>query len=507
MARPPTRRPTSCSSISALATISIVVLVAVAIGWREALVVAVVIPTTILLTLFAAKLMGYTINRVSLFALIFSIGILVDDAIVVIENIARHWAMHDGRSRMQAAIEAVAEVGNPTIVATLTVVAALLPMLFVSGLMGPYMARFRPTPRRRCCSPSSSPVMLTPWLMLRLAPRDATQAKHAAWRTIRAGAGTASPGLHRPLYRRSPPVIREALAPGRSSSSSASRRLLRLRAVCTKSVTVKLLPFDNKSELQVVARSPRERRLEDTERGAMIAAAGIAANPGSYARSRPMPARRRHSTSTASSATIISAASPELGECRSTSHPKATAAAPATRSRSSCASGSRPRSAGRDRAQGRRAAARSAGAFDAARRDLRPRRGDAARGRRRGARSSSQRALHRRHRRLLRRAAAASAPRASIRTSSNIYGVEQARRVRHDPTPCFGGVTSAIRTAAAAAIRSRSPCGCRSAPGTGSRGCAGDAGPCQRHARQRSRGRARRCGPCRARAGVHDLPA
>ena len=96
-----------------LATISIVILVAVAIGWREALVVAVVIPTTILLTLFASRLMGYTLNRVSLFALIFSIGILVDDAIVVIENIARHWAMSDGRSRAQAAIEAVAEVGNP----------------------------------------------------------------------------------------------------------------------------------------------------------------------------------------------------------------------------------------------------------------------------------------------------------------------------------------------------------------------------------------------------------
>ncbi len=102
-----------------LATVSIVVLIAFAIGWREALVTLVVIPTTILLTLFASKIMGYTINRVSLFALIFSIGILVDDAIVVIENIARHWAMKDGRTRMRAAIEAVAEVGNPTVVATL----------------------------------------------------------------------------------------------------------------------------------------------------------------------------------------------------------------------------------------------------------------------------------------------------------------------------------------------------------------------------------------------------
>ncbi|MEO9167364.1 MAG: efflux RND transporter permease subunit, partial [Aestuariivirga sp.] len=123
-----------------LATVSIVFLVALAIGLREAMVVAVVIPTTILLTLFASRMMGYTLNRVSLFALIFSIGILVDDAIVVIENIARHWAMSDDRTRTQAAIDAVAEVGNPTIVATLTVVAALLPMLFVSGLMGPYMS-------------------------------------------------------------------------------------------------------------------------------------------------------------------------------------------------------------------------------------------------------------------------------------------------------------------------------------------------------------------------------
>ena len=123
-----------------LATVSIVVLIAVSIGWREGLVTLVVIPTTILLTMFASRTMGYTINRVSLFALIFSIGILVDDAIVVVENIARHWAMRDGRTRAAAIVEAVSEVGNPTVIATLTVVAALLPMLFVSGLMGPYMA-------------------------------------------------------------------------------------------------------------------------------------------------------------------------------------------------------------------------------------------------------------------------------------------------------------------------------------------------------------------------------
>src|SRR5690606_19833805 len=155
-----------------LATVSIVILVGFAIGWREALVVAVVIPTTILLTLFAARLMGYTLNRVSLFALIFSIGILVDDAIVVIENIARHWAMNDGRPRRQAAIEAVAEVGNPTIVATLTVVAALLPMLFGPGLMGPYMS---PIPANASAAMLFSffvAVTLTPWLMLHLGGKE-----------------------------------------------------------------------------------------------------------------------------------------------------------------------------------------------------------------------------------------------------------------------------------------------------------------------------------------------
>src|SRR5215470_15150060 len=155
-----------------LATVSIVVLIAFAIGWREAIVTLVVIPTTMLLTLFAANMMGYTINRVSLFALIFAIGILVDDAIVIVENIARHWRMNDGRSRLNAAVDAVAEVGNPTIVATLTVVAALLPMLFVSGLMGPYMA---PIPANASAAMLFSffvAVVVAPWLMLRLAPRS-----------------------------------------------------------------------------------------------------------------------------------------------------------------------------------------------------------------------------------------------------------------------------------------------------------------------------------------------
>ena len=154
-----------------LATLSIVALIFFTIGKRESFVTLVVIPTTILLTLFASNSMGYTINRVSLFALIFSIGILVDDAIVMIENIARHWGMNDGRSKETAAIDAVAEVGNPTIVATLTVVVALLPMMFVSGLMGPYMA---PIPANASAAMIFSffvAVIVAPWLMLKVAPK------------------------------------------------------------------------------------------------------------------------------------------------------------------------------------------------------------------------------------------------------------------------------------------------------------------------------------------------
>ena len=254
-----------------LATISIVVLIAFAIGVREAIVTAFVIPTTILLTLFASNLMGYTINRVSLFALIFSIGILVDDAIVVIENIARHWAMKDGRSRHQAAIEAVAEVGNPTIVATLTVVAALLPMMFVSGLMGPYMA---PIPANASAAMLFSffvAMVLAPWLMVRFARKAlaGSESEHG-------GHGHEADGgkLGR-LYRR---VAAPIIATRRSA-------LIFLLAVgiatiaagalfATKTVRVKLLPFDNKSELQVVVDLPEGSTLEATER-VLIDAAGI----------------------------------------------------------------------------------------------------------------------------------------------------------------------------------------------------------------------------------------
>lgn len=240
-----------------LATVSIVVLIGFAIGWREAGVTAVVIPTTILLTMFASNLMGYTINRVSLFALIFSIGILVDDAIVMIENIARHWAMGDGRTRTQAAIEAVAEVGNPTVVATLTVVAALLPMLFVSGLMGPYMA---PIPVNASAAMIFSffvAVVLAPWLMIRFARK-----------TLAHGHGHDESGgkLGRLYAKVAHRIIDTRKSAWRFLIGVGIATLVACSMFYFKAVTVKLLPFDNKSEVQVVIDMPEGTSLENTGR-------------------------------------------------------------------------------------------------------------------------------------------------------------------------------------------------------------------------------------------------
>ena len=247
-----------------LATVSIVLLIVLALGWREGVVVAVVVPTTILLTLFAAWLMGYTINRVSLFALIFSIGILVDDAIVVIENIVRHWRMNDGRDAVQAAIEGVAEVGNPTIVATLTIVAALLPMMFVSGLMGPYMS---PIPANASAAMVFSffvAVIITPWLLIKVRGRKGAASGHAE-----AEGGGAMGRFYRriaaPLLvgRRRSLVFLVAVAVGTAAV---------MGLFASRDVTVKLLPFDNKSELQVVVDMAEGASLEATERVLMAAA-------------------------------------------------------------------------------------------------------------------------------------------------------------------------------------------------------------------------------------------
>ncbi|MGE5148780.1 MAG: efflux RND transporter permease subunit, partial [Rhodospirillaceae bacterium] len=247
-------------------TISIVVLIAIAIGWREAVVTLVVIPTTILLTMFAANLMGYTINRVSLFALIFSIGILVDDAIVVVENIVRHWQARRGASLDTAAVEAVAEVGNPTIVATLTIIVALLPMMFVSGLMGPYMS---PIPANASMAMVFSffvAVIITPWLLLRIAGRHFAGAPGGQ-------GGHAEVGAMGRFYLK---VARPLLTGRRNAKLFLAAVTAATVAVCvlfaTRDVTVKLLPFDNKSELQVVVDLPQGSTLEDTERFLMDAA-------------------------------------------------------------------------------------------------------------------------------------------------------------------------------------------------------------------------------------------
>jgi multidrug efflux pump subunit AcrB len=224
--------------------------------------VAIVIPVTILLTLFASWIMGYTLNRVSLFALIFSIGILVDDAIVVIENIARHWGMRDGRSRSAAAIDAVAEVGNPTIVATLTVVAALLPMLFVSGLMGPYMS---PIPANASAAMIFSffvAVIITPWLMVKIAGR----ANMAAHGQDDIGGGHHGGWMERGYNRVARPLLKTKARSLTFLLLTAALSFGSLAALYTKDVTVKLLPFDNKSELAVMIDLPEGSSVEATDR-------------------------------------------------------------------------------------------------------------------------------------------------------------------------------------------------------------------------------------------------
>ena len=249
------------------ATAVIVVLISVFVGWREGAVVLVVIPATILLTFFTAWLLGYTVNRVSMFALIFSIGILVDDAIVVVENITRHWRQRGGENRVQAAIDAVAEVGNPTLIATFTIVAALLPMMFVSGLMGPYMS---PIPANASAAMLFSylmAVIVTPWLMVRL----------ARWRPAQSTAVSQEATAPGGVLGRTYLLIAEPLLKRRRRALVFLMLVAAATVAVTwlfysQDVTVKLLPFDNKSELQVVVDLPEGSSLEATERALFTAA-------------------------------------------------------------------------------------------------------------------------------------------------------------------------------------------------------------------------------------------
>ncbi len=266
------------------ATVTIVLLIVLFIGWREGLVVLIIVPATILLTFFASWLMGYTINRVSLFALIFSIGILVDDAIVVIENMVRHWRMAPGEDPIRTAVRAVAEVGNPTIIATLTVIVALLPMMSVSGLMGPYMS---PIPANASAAMLFSffvAVVVAPWLMLRFErlgrrrkPAPVVEEERAAREEVReAETGGAMGRIYRRVAR---PVLRTR---GRSLAflfAVGGATVAACLLFYTETVTVKLLPFDNKSEIQVVIDLPEGSTLETTERVLQAAADRLADLP------------------------------------------------------------------------------------------------------------------------------------------------------------------------------------------------------------------------------------
>jgi multidrug efflux pump subunit AcrB len=240
----------------AIAIVSVTLLIALTLGFRESIIVFAAIPVTLALTLTVFYLYGYTLNRITLFALIFSIGILVDDAIVVVENMVRHWRMpaNATRDKYEVAIEAVDEVGNPTILATFTVVAAILPMAFVGGLMGPYM---RPIPIGASAAMLFSlavAFIVTPWTAVRVlkAEHHDPDAKEDLF--TRVYRWFMERALHRALLRT---VFLSGVVVLLLSS---------MVLVYTGYVKVKMLPFDNKSEFQVIVDMPEGTTLEQTER-------------------------------------------------------------------------------------------------------------------------------------------------------------------------------------------------------------------------------------------------
>lgn len=256
-----------------IATIGVVVLVWLALSWREAVVVLVAIPVTLALTLLVYRLYGYTLNRITLFALVFAIGILVDDAIVVVENIARHLSF-GRRDPYESAVIAVDEVGNPTILATFTVIAAILPMAFVSGLMGPYM---RPIPVGASVAMLFSlavAFIVTPYLAVRLvkahrAPEDGG--------TVDSSGEQLPTGMFATWYRRMLDYLlnsgtRRVVAYG----GMVALLVAAVALVPLRLVTVKMLPFDNKSEFQVIVDMPEGTSLERTAEVAQALALTLA---------------------------------------------------------------------------------------------------------------------------------------------------------------------------------------------------------------------------------------
>ncbi len=240
------------------ATLSVVALVFVTLGRREAAIVGGAVLLTLAATLFASWAYGFTLNRVSLFALIFSIGILVDDAIVVVENIHRHRALHPEAPLATLIPHAVDEVGGPTILATFTVIAALLPMAFVTGLMGPYMSPIPINASMGMLISLGVAFMITPWLALKLAPADA-HATHAEGRLDRWLAAT--------FTRLLAPFVEPARGGRRRTLLGAGIVVAILASVSlafVQLVVLKMLPFDNKSELQVVVDMPAGTPVEAT---------------------------------------------------------------------------------------------------------------------------------------------------------------------------------------------------------------------------------------------------
>ncbi len=273
-----------------IAIFGVSLLIWLTLGWRESGIVAVAIPATLALTLLVFYLYGFTLNRITLFALIFSIGILVDDAIVVVENIVRHFQLPSniGRNWSAIAVEAVNEVGNPTLLATFAVIAAVLPMAFVGGLMGPYM---RPIPIGASAAMFWSLLIafiVTPWASIRILAwggkyRDRRQQPRS---TSHSNDFAGLPSTHHEedaftrLYRRvMGPLIHHA---GWRVVFLAGISLLLLASFATVIlgwVKVKMLPFDNKSEFQIILNMPEGAALEQTAAVAREMAAAIRNEP------------------------------------------------------------------------------------------------------------------------------------------------------------------------------------------------------------------------------------
>ncbi|NEZ03184.1 efflux RND transporter permease subunit [Wenzhouxiangella sp. XN201] len=248
------------------ATVAVILLVLATMGWRQAVIVGLSVLVTLLLTLVFSWAWGFTLNRVSLFALIFSIGILVDDAIVIVENVHRRINISKRPLREIVPI-AVDEVGTPTIMATLTVMAALIPMAFVTGLMGPYMG---PIPINASAGMVLSQVVafvLAPWLAVRLLRREGNPDETADSSHQENSAEGINPRLHRFFLTVFTPFLgdnrrrRWLLAGG-----VVGLTLLVALLPVFQAVILKMLPFDNKSELQVVVDLPEHTPMEETMR-------------------------------------------------------------------------------------------------------------------------------------------------------------------------------------------------------------------------------------------------